>query len=45
MAIKNVGVHYNGWFLPDIILLTPGYYLLRGTHINVMTERGILFKV
>ena len=36
MAI-NVSVKYNGGFLPDIILLTQGYYL-RGTHLNIMEE-------
>ena len=35
MAINNVSVQYNGGFLPDIILLTQGYYL-RGTHLNVI---------
>ena len=34
MAI-NVSVQYNGGFLPDIILLTQGYYH-RGTHLNAM---------
>ena len=34
MAI-NVGVQYGGGFLPDMILLTQGYYH-RGTHINAM---------
>ena len=34
MAI-NVSVQYNGGFLPDIILLTQGYYH-RGTHLNDM---------
>ena len=36
MAI-NVSVQYNGGLLPDIKLLTQGYYL-RGTHVNVMQE-------
>ena len=34
MAI-NVSVHYNDGFLPDIILLTLGYYH-RGTRLNAM---------
>ena len=34
MAI-NVRVHYNGGFLPDIILLTQGYYH-RGADLNAM---------
>ena len=36
MAIK-VSVHYNGGFLPDIILLTQGYYH-RGTRLNAMED-------
>ena len=24
--VVNISVHYNGGFLPDIILLTQGYY-------------------
>ena len=36
MAI-NVSVQYNGGLLPNIILLTQGYYH-RGTRLNV-TER------
>ena len=36
MAI-NVSVQYNGGSLPDIILLTQGYYH-RGTRINAMQE-------
>ena len=38
MATNIVSVQYNGGFLPDIILLTQGDYLLRGTHLNVMEE-------
>ena len=39
MAINVVSVQYNGGFLPDIILLThQGYYLLRGTHLNVVED-------
>ena len=34
MAI-NVSVQYNGGLLPDIILLTQGYYH-RGTRLNTM---------
>ena len=34
MAI-NVGVQYNGGSLPDIIVLTQGYYHW-GTHLNAM---------
>ena len=34
MAI-NVNVQYNGGLLPDIILLTQGYYH-QGTRLNVM---------
>ena len=34
MAI-NVNVQYDGGLLPDIILLTQGYYH-RGTHLNAM---------
>ena len=25
--VINISVHYNGGFLPDIILLTHGYYI------------------
>ena len=35
MAIINISVQYNGGLLPDIILLTRGYYP-RGTHLNTM---------
>ena len=34
MAI-NLSVQYNGGLLPDIILLTQGYYP-RGTRLNIM---------
>ena len=34
MAI-NISVEYNGGFLPDIILLTQGYYH-QGTRLNIM---------
>ena len=33
--VINISVHYNGGFLPDIILLTQGYYH-RGTRLNTM---------
>ena len=35
MAI-NVRVQYNGGLLPDIILLTQGYYHRGTTRLNVM---------
>ena len=35
MAI-NVSVQYNGGLLPDIILLTQGYYHHRGTRLDAM---------
>ena len=31
MAINIISVQYNGGLLPDIILLTQGYYHHRGT--------------
>ena len=31
----NISVQYNGGFLPDIILLTQGYYQW-GTRLNTM---------
>ena len=40
MAI-NVSVQYTGGFLPDIILLTQGYYI-RGTHFKCY-GRGFVF--
>ena len=33
--VINISVQYNGGFLPDIILLTQGYYH-RGTRLNTM---------
>ena len=36
MAI-NLSVEYNGGSLPDIILLTQGYYH-RGTHLNAVNR-------
>ena len=33
--VTNISVQYNGGFLPDIILLTQGYYHW-GTRINTM---------
>ena len=35
MVIYIISVQYNGGFLPDIILLTQGYYH-RGTRLNAM---------
>ena len=35
MAINIISVQYNGRLLPDIILLTQGYYH-RGTRLNTM---------
>ena len=40
MAI-NVSVQYNGGSLPDIILLTQGYYRW-GTHLNAVKRLYIL---
>ena len=35
--VINISVQYkNGGFLPDIILLTPGYNHHRGIHLNTM---------
>ena len=33
--VINISVHYNDGFLPDIILLTHGYYHW-GTRLNTM---------
>ena len=33
--VINISVKYNGEFLPDIILLTKGYYQW-GTRLNTM---------
>ena len=33
--VINISVHHNGGFLPDIILLTHGYYHW-GTRLNTM---------
>ena len=33
--VVNISVQYNGGFLPDIILLTQGYYH-RGTRLNTI---------
>ena len=33
--VINISVQYNGEFLPDIILLTQGYYH-RGIRLNTM---------
>ena len=35
MVISTISVQYNGGFLPDIILLTQGYYYW-GTPLNTM---------
>ena len=43
MAI-NVSVQYYGGFLPDIILLTQGYYH-RGTRLNTMEEWLCLYSL
>ena len=34
--VINICVHYNGGLLPDIILLTHGYYHHWGTRLNTM---------
>ena len=34
--VINISVKYNGGFLPDIILLTQGYYHYWGTRLNTM---------
>ena len=34
--VINVSVQYNGGLLPDIILLTQGYYHHRGTRLDTM---------
>ena len=34
--VTNISVQYNGGFLPDIILLTQGYYHW-GTRLNIMS--------
>ena len=31
--VINISVQYNGGFLPDIILVTQGYYHHRGTRL------------
>ena len=36
MVIYIISVQYNGGFLPDIILLTQGYYHHWGTRLNTM---------
>ena len=33
--VINISVQYNGGFIPDIILLTPGYHHW-GTRLNTM---------
>ena len=34
--VINISEQYNGGFLPDIILLTQGYYYNWGTRLNTM---------
>ena len=36
MAIITLSVQYNGGLLPDITLLTQGYYHPRGTRLNTI---------
>ena len=40
--VINVSVQYSGGFLPDIILLTQGYYHW-GTRLNTMEWLCIIF--
>ena len=39
--VINISVLYNGGFLPDIILLTQGYYH-RGTRLNTSTRYNVM---
>ena len=39
--VIDISVQYNGGLLPDIILLTQGYYH-RGTCLNTMYSRGFV---
>ena len=39
--VINISVQYNGGFLPDIILLTQGYYQW-GTRLNTMCSGFVL---
>ena len=41
MAIHIISVQYNGGLLPDIILLTQGYYP-RGTRLNTMFKYHVV---
>ena len=41
--VINVSVQYNGGLLPDIILLTHGYYHHWGTRLNTMYSSGFVF--
>ena len=41
--VSKCTVYNNGWFLPDIILLTQGYYHWR-THSNAM-KRLLIFSL
>ena len=34
--VINISVQYNGGFLPDMILLTQGYYHYWGTRLKIM---------
>ena len=40
--VINISVQHNGRFLPDIILLTQGYYHW-GTRLNTMYCSGFVF--
>ena len=40
----DLSVKYNGGLLPDIILLTQGYYH-RGTRLNTMFQRPCLYSL
>ena len=40
--VINISVQYNGGFLPDIILLTQGYYQW-GTRLNTMYQVVALY--
>ena len=41
--VINISVQYNGGLLPDIILLTQGYYLHRDICSNTVKKLRILF--
>ena len=40
--VTSISVQYNGGLLPDIILLTQGYYLW-DTRLNTMYRSGFVF--